>query len=177
MRIATHGRGRPGSGEHIPYYGQYIALAPDGDIVEIMERQVDELRAYLTGFSAEAAVWRPRPGEWSVIEVAGHLGDAERLLMHRALHIARGDDTPWENFEPDIYVANGGFESRTMLDVMAEWATVRAATLALLRGLDDAAWARRMPESFSVRSVRAFSYVVAGHVTHHVSALQADRDG
>lgn len=169
--------GRPTADEHIPYYGQYVALVPDGDVVEIMERQIEETRAYFAGFSSDAALWRPRPEEWNAIEVAGHLGDAERLLMHRAFHVARGDDTPWENFEPDLYVENGGFGSRTMPDVMTEWATVRAATLALLRGLDAAAWTRRMPETFSVRSVRAFAYTVAGHVTHHIAALRADRDG
>ncbi len=168
-------RGRPGEVEHIPYYEQYIKLSPEGDILDILDRQIAETERYFAAFSADGAVWRPEPAEWSAIQVAGPLADAARLLMHRAFTISRGDEPPWESFEPDLYVANGGFEARTMTGVMEEWAVVRAGTLALLRGLDDVAWARRMPETFSVRSVRAFAYTVAGHVTHHILSLQAQR--
>ena len=175
MGVDIGGRGRPEADEYLPYWGRYTALVPDGAIIEIMDRQVDEIRAYFAGFSTEAAVWRAAPDEWSAIEVAGHLGDAERLLMHRAFRLSRCDETPWENFEPDLYVANGGFGARTPADIVGEWAIIRAGTLALLRGMDDASWARRMPESFSVRSVRAFAYIVAGHVTHHLTALRAER--
>lgn len=175
MSVDKSLRGRPREDEHIPYYGQYIALVPDGDVIDILERQIGETERYFAAFSADGALWRPDPAEWSAIEVAGHLADTERLLMHRAFKTSRGDETPWESFEPDLYVANGGFEARSLTDVTTEWAVVRAGTLALLRGLDDAAWTRRMPKSFTVRSVRAFAFTVAGHVTHHVLSLQAQR--
>ncbi len=175
MSVDTSLRGCPGEAEHIAYYGQYIALVPDGDIIAILERQIAETERYFAAFSADEALWRPEPAEWNALQVAGHLVDAERLLMHRAFKIARGDETPWESFEPELYVDNGGFEARALVDVTTEWAAVRAGTLALLRVLDNVAWARRMPESFSVRSVRAFAYTVAGHVTHHILSLQAQR--
>jgi hypothetical protein len=49
---------------------------------------------------------------------------------------------------------------------------VRAATLAFLRGLDEAAWARRMPEEWTTRSVRAIAWVLAGHELHHMSDVR-----
>jgi hypothetical protein len=158
-------RGRPDVDEHIPYYRQYIDLVPEGDIVDILERQIGETERYVLGFSAEEGVWRPAPDEWNAIEVTGHLADAERIFMHRALVIARGDDTPWASFEPDLYVANGGFSERSIADVVAEFATVRAASL----------WTRRAPESFSMRSVRAFAYTAAGHELHHLASLRGQR--
>src|SRR5687768_13588259 len=107
-------RGRPDENEHIPYYRQYIDLVPEGDVLEALKRQFGESERYFLGFSAEEAVWRPAPEEWNAIEVLGHLADAERLFMHRALVVARGDDTPWASFEPDLYVANGGFSERAI---------------------------------------------------------------
>ena len=175
VAVETVLRGRPAEDEHIPYYRQYIDLVPEGDIIDILAEQIGESERYFLGFSAEEAIWRPAPDEWSAVEVLGHLADAERLFMHRALVIARGDDTPWASFEPDLYVANGGFSDRAIADVMAEFATVRAASLAFLRGLSPDAWERRAPESFSMRSVRAFAYTAAGHELHHLASLRGQR--
>jgi hypothetical protein len=175
MGVDVKLRGRPAEDEHIPYYRQYIDQVPEGDVLEILAHQIGDTERYFLGFSADEAVWRPAPDEWSAIEVAGHLVDAERLFMHRALVVARGDDTPWANFEPDLYVANGGFGERAIADVAAEFATVRTATLAFLRGLDTSAWSRRAPASFSMRSVRAFAYTAAGHELHHLASLREQR--
>jgi len=175
VAVETDLRGRPAEDEHIPYYRQYIDQVPEGDILDIMASQSGDTARYLLRFSAEEAVWRPAPDEWNAIEVAGHLVDAERLFMHRALVVARGDDTPWASFEPDLYVANGGFSERGIADVAAEFATVRAASLAFLRGLSTDAWNRRAPESFSTRSVRAFAYTTVGHELHHLQSLKAQR--
>ena len=38
--------GRPTPAESLPYYHQYIALVPDGNVVEILERQLDVVRDY-----------------------------------------------------------------------------------------------------------------------------------
>src|SRR5205085_2602438 len=70
-------RGRPSDNEHIPYFRQYIDLVPDGDILDILKRQIDETERYFLGFSAEAALWRSAPEEWNAIEVLGHLVDGE----------------------------------------------------------------------------------------------------
>ena len=175
VAVGTDLRGRPAEVEHIPYYRLYIDQVPEGDILDIMARQISETEGYFLGFSADEAVWRPAPEEWNAIEVAGHLVDAERLFMHRALVVARGDDTPWASFEPDLYVANGDFNARALADVAAELATVRAASLAFLRGLSPEVWTRRAPESFSMRSVRAFAYTAAGHELHHLQSLKAQR--
>jgi len=176
MGVDVKLRGRPGEDEHIPYYRQYIDQVAEGDVIEILAHQIGETERYLLGFSPEEAVWRPAPDEWNAIEVAGHLADAERIFMHRALVVARGDDTPWASFEPDDYVANGGFLERTIADVAAEFATVRAATLAFLRGLNATAWSRRAPASSTMRSVRAFAYTAAGHELHHLLSLKGQRD-
>ena len=176
MEVDVELRGRPGEDEHIPYYRLYIDLVPEGDILAILARQVGITEQYFRGFSAENAVWRPAPDEWNALEVLGHLADAERLFMHRALVVARGDETPWASFEPNLYVANGGFSERAIADVMAEFATVRAATLTFLGGLDATAWARRAPASFSMRSVRAFAYTAAGHEIHHLLSLKGQRE-
>jgi hypothetical protein len=163
---------RPTAGEHIPYYEQYIRLAPDGDIVATLARQIETTTAFFSQLTPEQAAWRPAPGEWCATDIVGHLADAERLFSSRAWRLARGDMAPPESMDPEDYAAAAGYAARPLDEVVAEFATQRAATLALLRGLDEQAWARRAPETWSCRSVRGFAYVLAGHEIHHLNDVR-----
>ncbi|MEX2315106.1 MAG: DinB family protein [Thermomicrobiales bacterium] len=163
--------GRPAADEHIPYFGQYIALVPDGDIIEILATQITATTTLYGALSPEQERWRPAPREWNAREIAGHVNDTERLLLHRALRIARADPVLWESIDFELYVANAAFDKREMADLMGEFAAVRGATIALLRGLDETAWARRMPEEWSSRSVRSLAWLTAGHELHHVADI------
>jgi len=57
-------------------------------------------------------------------------------------------------------------------DVVAEYAAVRAPFGAFLRGLDAAAWERRAPGDWTLRSVRAIAYAMAGHERHHLASVR-----
>ncbi len=168
--------GRPGADECIPYFAQYIALVPDGHIVDILARQIAESTTLLASFTPAQARWRPAPGEWSAVEIVGHLADTERVFAYRALRIARADPLAWTPAELEVYVAAADFQHRPLADVAAEFAAVRAATVALLRGLDEAAWGRRAPEGWSCRSARAIAYNIAGHELHHATDLRRHLD-
>ena len=159
--------GRPAPDEHLPYYAQYIRLVPDGPILDTLAREIEATARFLAPLSAEDATRRPTPDDWSLVEVLGHLADAERVFAYRILRIARADPTPWESVEFDDYAAASGYARRDLDSVMAELVATRAATIALLAGLDAAAWRRRAPEDWTTRSVRAIAYAVAGHEIHH----------
>jgi hypothetical protein len=167
--------GRPEAGEHIPYFGQYIELVPNGDIIEILATQISETARFFGRFTADEARQRPAPGEWNPIEIAGHLVDTERVLAYRLLRIARADSVLWESIEFEDYVEHGGFNERDLAEIVDEFVAVRASTVALLRGLRVAAWERRMADEWSLRSVRSLAYVIAGHELHHVADLNTER--
>lgn len=164
---------RPTAEEYIPYYGQYIRLVPDGDILALLTRQIAETAAFFAAFTPAQGRWRPAPGEWNATEIVGHLADTERVLAYRALRIARADTTPLEGVEDFApYVPVAGFASRELADVVAEYGEVRRATLSLLRPLDAAAWLRCGMTDGNPISVRALAYLIAGHDIHHVEGLR-----
>ena len=168
---------RPATGEYIPYYGRYIALVPDGELVATLARQVEETAALLASFSPAQAQYRPAPGEWNTVEIVGHLADMERVFAYRALRIARRDPKPLEGVDDvDGYVAAAGFAARSLADVAAEFAAVRQATLALFRSLDAAAWARVGTADGNAISVRALGYIIAGHELHHLADIRRYRE-
>ncbi len=165
--MANVNPGRPGDDEYLPYYGTYIQKVPDGDILAILDRQIDETVAFLSAFTAEQAQWRPAPGEWNVTEIVGHLADSERVFAYRALWFARDARTPLPGMDQEAFMAAVDFPSRPLADVVAEFVAVRRASLTLLRSLDAAAWARGGVADGNPVSVRALAYIIAGHEAHH----------
>ncbi|MCA1556117.1 MAG: DinB family protein, partial [Acidobacteria bacterium] len=85
---------RPEETEYLPYYGKYVSLVPDGNILEVLSNQLDETLALLQSVPETRAGFRYAEGKWSVKELVGHIIDTERILAYRALRFARNDMTP-----------------------------------------------------------------------------------
>ncbi len=162
----------PNENEYAPYYGRYISLVPDGDFFLLLNKQFDETLGFLRNLTETQAETRYEPGKWSIKEVLGHVIDTERIMSYRALRIARADETPLPGFEQDDYVRAANFDSRTWDDLLAELQVVRAATVALFRGLDEKALGRRGTASNLSVTVRALAYIIAGHERHHLNVLR-----
>jgi hypothetical protein len=162
----------PAAREYAPFYAGYIARVPEGDLEAQLARQHERTRALLAPLSASQARHRYAPGKWSVIEVLGHMADAERVFAYRALRFARGDETPLAGFDEAAWVPAGGFERRALGDVLDEFGAVRKATLALLGGLDPEAVDRSGLANDKPITVRALAYIIAGHELHHVAVLR-----
>ncbi|MGO9269951.1 MAG: DinB family protein [Terriglobia bacterium] len=163
---------RPEATEYAPYYGKYISLVPDGDILALLEEQLRGTTALLSSVSEEQAEYRYAPEKWTVKQVVGHLTDTERIFAYRALRISRNDATPIEGFEQDDYVRYGPFETCKMTDLVEDFAAVRRATLSLFRRLDPDAWQRRGTANRNEVTVRALAYTSAGHELHHLAILK-----
>lgn len=164
---------RPSTAEYWSYYGQYIERVPDGNILQLLTNQIETTSALLAPLAIAQATFRPKPDDWNIIEVVGHLADTERVFTYRALCFARGDTVHLSSFDQDLYVASANFGSRSLADVLAEFVTVRQATLAFLRTLDGEAWLRQGIASDHTISVRALAYCMAGHELHHVADFRA----
>ena len=162
---------RPAPDEYAPYYERYISLVA-GDVLETLERQGAQTLALLGALTEEQGGSRYAPGKWSVKELVAHLIDSERIFAYRLLRVARGDRTPIEGFDQDPYVANSNAGARTLQSLAEEFGHVRAATLALARGLDSAAWSRSGVANENEVTARALAHIIAGHEAHHVGILR-----
>ena len=163
---------RPRDTEFAPYYGKYVALVPETDILPVLHAQLGEMRALATAIPPDRETYRYGEGKWSVREVFGHLNDAERVFAYRASCISRGDETPLPSFDENLYVAAAGFDTDRLAALSEEFLHLRQAALIAFRRLDDAAWKRMGTASGHPVSVRALAYIMAGHVRHHVTILR-----
>ena len=159
---------RPDPGEYNTYFDRYIALVPAGDIIALLSVQLDDTVALVRDLTDEQALHAYAPGKWTIKEVLGHVMDAERVFMYRALRFARGDATALPGFDENTYAPAGGFNARPLASLVSELTAVRRATVAFLAGLPSAAWERSGTASGFPVSVRG---LMARHC--HVSSLAA----
>jgi hypothetical protein len=163
---------RPDETEYVPYYGKYVSLVPEGDIVGVLGEQIGETHALLRSIPEERAGFRYAPDKWSIKELVGHLIDSERIFSYRALRFARDDKTALPGYEQDDYVRSGSFDDLALGDLAAEFASVRQATVLLFKHLNRDAWTRRGAANESEVSVRALAHIIAGHELHHRQVLR-----
>jgi hypothetical protein len=164
--------GKPAETEYGSYFGRYISLIEDPDIVAALENQSKAMRALLETISEEKANYRYEPGKWSIKEVIGHVADAERIFAYRALRFARNDKTELPGFDENAFAANGCFANLALGDIIEEYAAVRRASVLLFKHLDQDAWHRRGTAKKIDVTVRALAFLVAGHELHHINVLK-----
>jgi hypothetical protein len=163
---------KPQADEYAEYYGKYVSLVPEGDVVETLSRQAGETLALLRSIPESRAGHAYEPGKWSIRQVVGHVIDGERIFAYRALAIARGDRANLPGMEQDEYMEHARFDERTLESLCEEFEHVRRANVLMMRGFDAEAWARRGVANDNEVTVLALAYVIAGHELHHVNVLR-----
>lgn len=163
---------RPGPEEYAPFHARYVERVETPELPALLVRQPAWLGTLLAPLSEEETLRGYAPGKWSVRQVVGHLADTERVMAYRVLRIARGDRTPLAGFDEGEFVQAADFDERGLDSLLAEFEAVRGSTLQLLRGLPEAAWARRGTANLHEVSVRALAHIIPGHVEHHVQILR-----
>ncbi|WP_318503478.1 DinB family protein [Bacillus sp. T3] len=158
--------------EYAPYYQPYISLVPEGDIIQILEEQINETTALLQGLSDEQALLRYAAGKWSVKEVIGHIADTERIMSFRLLSVARGETAALPGYDDNLYVENGKFERQSVIELLENFAAVRKSTLHLLKSLPEEAFLRRGNANGFEVSARAIAFIMAGHERHHRKLIE-----
>jgi len=162
---------RPKPDEFFEYYGKYIALVKGEDAMPALGEQIAETVRLLAPLDEKKALHRYAPGKWSVKEVVGHLSDTERVFAYRALRMGRGDATPLAGFDEKAYTPAGRFDARPLAEILHELESVRTASVALFRGMDEEALLRRGTANGKEISVRALAWIMAGHELHHRGIL------
>jgi len=161
---------RPAPNETGAYYHGYIAHVPDGDILEILSRQLEGTIELLAG--VEDGSLRYAPDKWTIRQVLIHMIDTERVFAYRALRFSRGDETPLPGFDQDAFMETTDVSGRSIASLLEEFRAVRASTLSLFRGLAAATWDRAGVASGHPMTTRGAAWVIAGHERHHVAILR-----
>jgi hypothetical protein len=106
------------------------------------------IRVECTGLPPALLRWHPAPGEWCVLEVIGHLIEAEeRGFAGRVRTLLAESDPEFRTWDQDAVARSRRDCERDPAGLLAEWTRIRETSAALVDGLrhGDLARAGRHP--------------------------------
>lgn len=159
------------SEEYPAVYSDYIDHVI-GDVMDELREQVNSFPEFISSISEEKGSYAYAPEKWSIKEVIGHILDTERVMAYRAMRFSRNDITELAPFEQDLFVENSRHNERSFESMMQEFIHLRKANMYMFENLNELELTRKGMASGRLVSVKAFVYVIAGHLTHHRIILQ-----
>src|SRR5690606_19134074 len=154
------------SDEYPAIYSDYIEHVV-GPVMEELEEQLLTFPEFIRSIPEDLGDYTYSEGKWTVKEVLCHILDTERVMAYRALRFARNDMTELAPFEQDGFVQNGRHNERSLTSIEDEFVHLRRANLLLFQTFNETELGRKGMASGRLITVKAFLYVIAGHLTHH----------
>jgi DinB superfamily len=151
------------------YQRELLALLGTSDPLEVMDGTPASFRRRTASLAAEAVERRPAPEEWSVTELLGHVWDAEIAYAFRARAILAQDRPELIGYDQDAWAA---LAKPPFAELLAAFAALRTANLALARATPEADWDRLgVHEERGPTSFRLLTETIAGHDRAHLRQL------
>jgi len=163
---------KPEPEEHNPYFARYISLVPDGNYMQLLRANTNDIIDFFKGIPIEKHNYRYAEGKWSIKDILMHITDTERVMMYRALVAARGDNkSVLCNMEEDLYAANVNNTNRTLESILAEFSSLRTSTELFFENLGDEASKLRAKTETHPITASAVGYIIIGHPIHHIKII------
>ncbi|MCH2042796.1 MAG: DinB family protein [Saprospiraceae bacterium] len=164
---------KPTDKEYGAFYAGYIARVQEHKSFDQQLREnMDTTLSLLASSKNIDNNYRYAKGKWSIKEVIQHIVDTERIMIYRALRIARGDKTSLPGFEQDDYVDVLDLENVPMNEILDEYKTVRHASISFIKRCGPKALLRIGQADNRPISVRAIACILIGHELHHIQVLE-----
>jgi hypothetical protein len=154
------------------YQQQLLALLGQDDPAEVAAATPSAVRSLLSDAGSDLHR-RPAAGEWSVLELVGHLVDAEIVMSGRYRWAISQDEPPLLGYDQDLWVARLRHNDARPDELLAVFSALRAANLRLWRQstADErgrvAVHAERGPESYGL-----MFRMLAGHDRFHLNQMR-----
>ncbi|MBL8097056.1 MAG: DinB family protein [Anaerolineales bacterium] len=101
-----------------------------------LQTQGNAIIQLVGGLTPAQARWRPKPSDWSVLEVLNHLIDEEREDFPARLRVVlSGTAARWSPIAPQAWVKQRRYNQRDLAESIAAFRAERAGSLKWLRAL------------------------------------------
>jgi DinB superfamily len=158
------------------YQTMLIDLVGEDDPAAVQESTSAALREIIAA-AGDRIRTRLAEGEWSVLELLGHMVDAEIISSARYRWVIAEERPPLVPYDQDRWVDALGYNGADPAELLATFDALRAANIALWRRSTAAERARdglhgeRGPESFDL-----MFRLLAGHSRFHIDQMRRTLD-
>ena len=163
---------KPGPDEYSAHVGNYIKQVKINDLIAALNDSSQKLVSLIEQMPSNKYLFRYAENKWTVQDIVAHLIDCERVMIYRALTIARNDQTPLPGFDEDAYAMETNAEERTMIFLLEEYKHLRKSNILFFQGLTSEMFLRVGTANGKPVSVRALGYSISGHELHHMKVIK-----
>ncbi|MGE6629419.1 DinB family protein [Bacillus sp. NPDC077027] len=113
-------------------------------------------------------------GKWSIKQIAGHLYDTEEVWSKRIEQAITNDHTPFQSYDPEIYVKERGYELYSVQEIKSLINRLKDRRSKTLQLLEKDTWDQSglHPEE-GVMTVQILAETIALHENHHLAQIKA----
>ena len=159
--------------ENVPeFYRGYVSNAEDTSIVIQLIQGGDDTLSIYKDATPQQIDYRYAEGKWTAKELLAHMIDAERVFAYRALRFARNDKNVLNGFDEELYSKEMNISNRSIMQLINEYANLRASTVDLFTGFSDEMMKREGYVDRNKMSVEMIGYIIIGHEIHHKRVLK-----
>lgn len=159
------------SDEYPVSWEPYIEIV-NKDPKEVLKEQLTSFPAFLASIPAAKAEYAYAEGKWTIKEVIGHVIDTERIMAYRALCFARNDTQSLPGYDDEAFVSNAHFNDYSLAYFVEAFTLLRKSNLQLIESFNTLELSRSGLANERLVSVRAITYMIAGHLAHHRNIIK-----
>jgi hypothetical protein len=133
----------------------------------------DELQRTLQGHSPESLTRPASDGGWGVVENLCHLRDWEEVFLERAHAIVEQERPLLPAYDDELWSIERDYRGQDPTRTLGQFRELRTRLMALLTGLDQAAWSRiGQHASFGEISLHWLANHICDHGEEHLQQIR-----
>ncbi len=154
------------------YQHRYIQAVTGDDSLKTLSENILILDNFFKNIPDDKLHFRYAEGKWTPLEMLGHIIDTEKILLYRALSVARGEEQSLLGFEEDDYVKATNFEKKSLRSLLLQFKTQRKSTVLFFKSLGKRELGRMGKANQLPTNARVLAWFIAGHELHHLNILK-----
>ncbi len=154
------------------FYKPYLDCVPeDGQLIQHLKNILEETEELILSLSDGQLLYRYAEGKWTIKDILLHLCDCERVIIYRAMRIARADKTDLPGFDENHFVAIANATNRNTKDMLEELRAYRGASVLFINSLDEESLNRTGTANSYTLSARLLVNHLYGHHRRHLNII------
>ena len=148
------------------------------ELLDVYRSTPVTLRALVAGVDDALLKRRPVDDGWAIIEIVAHLVDTEERAMKRVERMLHEDNPALPAYDPAELAEVRHYRSMALDERLGLFTSLRQTHVALLEGLDAAAWSRTgQHEETGEITIEALTAHMAAHDAIHLAQIARILDG
>ena len=128
----------------------------------------------LSNCPADAVVWTPAVGRWSILEIAAHLADAELLASTRIRRIITQDRPEMRGYKQELWAQSLAYGQQKIEAMSARFVVLRRENAALLEMIGEEVWRLKgRHDEYGELSLRELIEDYITHTAKHLDQMRA----